>query len=782
MTTVAIGRRLGRYELLELLGSTGLASTFLANDTTAGSQVVVKVLSGYFREEPASVQPFLAEVERVKTLRHPGIVPLLESGRDGEHWWLAYEYVPYSTLAETVEPLTVAQALILLNDVAQALDFVHSQGMLHGNLKPSNVFLAPDGHARIGDLGMSVLAQAAHPLVRSTLNTPHPCFTAPERAQGLGSGPRTDVYALGALAYELLTGTLPFYALGFSAVLAKQMTMEPLPPSVLNAALPGPVDEVVIQALARRPEQRLASGAAFVAALRAAIAPVPPEQRLPKPTDEVLESASSRRGLAGTHQAPSAAPSAATQTDTREIKLCPSCGAENREGDKYCSTCWAPIGKWRGATVEEVRQLRRKMLNALRRRRLLTGTVVVGLLAFLAFWVTWQVTGPTHFLDAPSSNVVSAPGEGEWAMYRHDPLHTGVIVAGPSSFRGEVAWTFKTQEPFLGSPAVVGDRVYVATGDRRVVALDARSGTVLWETPTSGPMDSALAVAGDLLYVGLRDQQVLALRTDTGEIAWRYATGGPVQTSPVVAHGVVYVTSGDGKLYALDAQKGTKRWSYSYGGYLLNSPVVVEEAVISVNGRGVFHVMGAISGRHRLSYDLYSSVSASPAVVGDRVYIGTTEGKVIAFRWRPVEYPFERSFLRFRQWAVRWGILPGPQPLQKGYVWGTSLFLASFVASPVATQDTLYLVSTDGRVFALSIDTGETRWERTVSDAVYASPLLVGDQLYVSSRDSGIYILDAKTGEQVGRITIGVGTTADIVVAGDTLYIPSKDGTLYAVK
>lgn len=775
MTTQTVLPKVGRFELLEMLGTTGLASTYLARDPSTGELVAVKVISSYFRQTPGSVEPFMQEMERVRQLRHPNILSLLELGRDAARWWLVYARATAPSLARQTASATLERAMTILRDVAQALDSSHAQGVRHGNLKPANIFADEKGHALVGDFGMGLLADAVHPLVRSTLNTPHPCYSAPERTQGLATGPTTDVYSLAALAYQLLTGRLPIFALGASAVLAKQMTMDPPAPSSVNPTLPRAVDSVLLRALSRRPEVRPSSPLDLIRQLEEALEPADRGLMLPeRPEDETVE----RPSRTTIHAPVQAEPGQAAPA----VKMCPACGAENPERAVFCRACWSRIQHRRGATLDEVRHLRRVAVRAALQRRLLTGTIAFVLLALLTFKVLWEVTGPNHFLGAPASQIASVPAAGEWAMFRRDPLHSGA-VPGPLDLKGDIAWTFHSVgEPLQSAPAVVEGWVYVTSGDRRVLALDAQSGRIIWQVPTTGPVDSSPAVAGGLVFFGLRDARLLALDAQTGQQRWEYLTGNPIITSPVVAHGTVYVASGDGLLYALDAQTGQKRWTWEYGGFLLGSPVVVEDTVIATSSLGVLHVIDAFSGRHRLSYAVNAAVQSSPAIYDGKLVLGADNGKVFALDWRPLEYPFERGWHRWRSYMTYWKILRGAPPAQKGHLWGVRFPRNPFSSPAVVTEDRVYLASRSGLVLALNAHTGETVWRRSIDVGVWASPVLVGDDLYIAPRAGPVRVLDAVTGEIRREIAIGSGVSGQIVVADGTLYIPSLDGTLYAVR
>jgi outer membrane protein assembly factor BamB len=763
----------GRFLLAEPLGATGLATVHRARDLSRGTEVAVKLLRSYFSRERELVRSFFRELERVQRLAHPNILPPLEMGWTDEDAWVALPYVAWPTLEQRLAegPVSPALALGVLRQIAEALDYAHGQGVPHGDLKPSNLFLGPQGEVLVADFGMAALAEGAHPLVRSTLDTPHPSYTAPERIQGGAPDPASDLYSLGAVAYRMLTGESPFPAKGAAAVPARQLASDPLPPSQRNPSLPRGCDQVLGRALASHPLGRYRRAREFAAALEAPLA-----VGVAQPVTGI------REGRVPAPQAQTALPAGVDGSDalaTRQAEVfCPACGCANPPGDLYCSACWARLADRPLPSREEAEQVRRRIVRDLRLGRALrwglAGLVAAGI-AFLAF--TWFYA-PS--VPRATSLASSASGAGATAMYGLDLARTSATAQGPA-LRGVVAWRFKTGAPLLASPAAVGGVVYQPTGDRRVVALDVRDGRLLWEHPTSGPVDSSPALADGLLYYGQRDGKVVALRQETGEVAWAYGAGGPVMGSPAVDRGVVYIGAGDGVLYALDAKTGQKLWDFQANGWVAPSVPLNQEVVVVPTSSGEVYIVNVKTGRERLFFDVVNTVPSTPALAPDRVFIPTTSGRLVAVDWRKREYPLERTALwwHFHLWV--WGIVDRP-PAQKGFLWSRDLARRTSMSSPALLGDTLYVAAAAGRLYALDATRGRTRWEYALGATSYSSPVVAGPAVYLGAEDGSVHAVDRETGARLWTTTVGGSIATRPVVAGDTLYAASADGTLYAIR
>ncbi|HUE39091.1 MAG TPA: protein kinase [Candidatus Binatia bacterium] len=280
-------RRLGRYELLELLGHGAMGVVYKAHDSFLDRTVAVKT---YRQDVPITDQVrkrFEREVRTASKLNHPNIVVVHDGGLEQDVPYLAMEYVEGPTLAAELTRrgrLPTAEALALIEEVAEGLAYAHAHGVVHRDLKPANILLA-GGTPKIADFGVAKLMTAE--ATATTMPVGTPSYMAPEQIEGKSIDARTDVFALAILAYELLTGKAPFAGEGWTAVMFQIMNVEPEPPSKVDPSLPVAVDDVIGRALAKDPARRTADAATFSRELREAFAPpkpvVPPAASMPKP-------------------------------------------------------------------------------------------------------------------------------------------------------------------------------------------------------------------------------------------------------------------------------------------------------------------------------------------------------------------------------------------------------------------------------------------------------------------------------------------------------------------
>jgi hypothetical protein len=272
------GRTLGHYRLLSLIGTGGMAEVYRARDTRLPREVAVKVLPATLASDPSYVQRFRSEARRVAKLRHPNIVPVYEFGeQDG----LLYLVMPL--LGESLRDrmsraggrLPIPEALAVAIQVAEALEAAHVQGIVHRDVKPENVLLDPDGSALLTDFGIArELAFLRRPgsvqtLAATGLPVGTPEYMAPEQLRGGPVDQRADVYGLGAVLYELLTGRAPHEAATPYEVAALSLTAPIIPPSKLNPDIGPQLEAVMMMALSRDVNQRYHSLAAFIRALYA---------------------------------------------------------------------------------------------------------------------------------------------------------------------------------------------------------------------------------------------------------------------------------------------------------------------------------------------------------------------------------------------------------------------------------------------------------------------------------------------------------------------------------
>jgi len=277
---------IGKYEILEELGRGGFATVYKARDVELERVVALKVLHPYYAEDRQFVERFRQEARAAARLRHPHIVTVYEAGEAGDQLYIAMEYLPGRTLQALLEAegaLPLERALPILEQVAEALDHAHAQGVVHRDVKPGNVMVeqAAEGsrisrsevRATLTDFGLVKALAASTALTSPGTLLGSPEYMAPEQAdpQRAGEvGPAADRYALGVVAYQMLTGRVPFPGNTPATLYAHEHKPVP-PPRSLCPGLPQAVEAVLLRMLAKAPAERFPSAGAFVAQLREAL-------------------------------------------------------------------------------------------------------------------------------------------------------------------------------------------------------------------------------------------------------------------------------------------------------------------------------------------------------------------------------------------------------------------------------------------------------------------------------------------------------------------------------
>jgi eukaryotic-like serine/threonine-protein kinase len=273
---VAVGDVIaGRYTLQELVGAGGMSSVYRAHDELLDRHVALKILHPTYREDEEAVERFRLEAQAVARLSHPNVVTVIDRGEEGGHQFIVFEYVDGVTLKDHVVrqgPLPVDEAVRIAIDVGEALAYAHGNGIVHRDVKPQNVLLNGNGAAKVTDFGIARSVDIDKGVTQTGTVVGTGDYIAPEQASGQPVVPASDVYGLGCVLFELLTGSPPFSGTGFVDV-AMQHIHSPVP-SVreLRADVPPRVAAAVERALAKDPADRFESMDAFVAELQASLA------------------------------------------------------------------------------------------------------------------------------------------------------------------------------------------------------------------------------------------------------------------------------------------------------------------------------------------------------------------------------------------------------------------------------------------------------------------------------------------------------------------------------
>ena len=270
--SLSAGTKLGPYEIVAPIGAGGMGEVYRARDTRLERTVAIKVLPGNLSSSPEVRQRFEREAKTISQLSHPHICALYDVGRDGDTDYLVMEYLEGETLSERLSKgaLSLEQTLRYGIEIAEALDTAHRQGIVHRDLKPGNVMLTKSG-VKLLDFG---LAKAFAPVTQASSLTALPTamgspnltqegtilgtfqYMAPEQLEGKEADPRTDIFAFGAVLYEMATGQKPFGGKSQASLIAAILEREPPAISTVQPMTPPALDRVVKTCLAKDPEDR----------------------------------------------------------------------------------------------------------------------------------------------------------------------------------------------------------------------------------------------------------------------------------------------------------------------------------------------------------------------------------------------------------------------------------------------------------------------------------------------------------------------------------------------
>jgi serine/threonine-protein kinase len=248
----------GRYEVATLLGQGGMAAVYLGTDRVLGRRVAVKVLDARFARDTSFVTRFRREAQAAASLNHPNVVSVFDTGSDDGTHYIVLEYIQGKTLSQVIRedaPLLPERAVEIAESVAAGLSIAHGDGIIHRDIKPGNVMLTPTGDVKVMDFGIA-RATTSESITQTATVLGTAAYFSPEQAQGGPVDARSDLYSLGCVLYEMLTGRQPFSADSPLAVAYKHVREDPVPPSKLNPDVPGELDAVVMKLMAKSPDNR----------------------------------------------------------------------------------------------------------------------------------------------------------------------------------------------------------------------------------------------------------------------------------------------------------------------------------------------------------------------------------------------------------------------------------------------------------------------------------------------------------------------------------------------
>ncbi len=276
MDNVQPGQMLGPYRIINQIGKGGMATVYKAYQASVDRYVAIKVLPSQLAESPEFARRFQQEARIIAKLEHPHILPVFDYGESDGVAYFVMRYLDAGTLKERMEsrrPLPLEEIDRIFTQLAEALSYAHGHGVVHRDLKPANALIDSQGNIFLTDFGIAKLLESASPRLTQTdaiMGTP--AYISPEQAQSRPVDQRSDIYSLGIILYEMATGQVPYVADTPLAVLFKHISDPLPPPSQVKPDIPPSIEQVILQALSKNPEDRFGTAAEFIAAWKRAIA------------------------------------------------------------------------------------------------------------------------------------------------------------------------------------------------------------------------------------------------------------------------------------------------------------------------------------------------------------------------------------------------------------------------------------------------------------------------------------------------------------------------------
>ena len=532
-----IGQTIADYRLLQILGQGGMGAVFLAqHPDEPGLQVAIKVLlsSKYSLAQTCTAfqARFMREARTMSLLQHQHIIPVLSYGKLDDLAYIVMPYLPGGTLSARLKmqrgSLPLQEVNRYLHQLANALDYAHQQSIVHRDIKPANVLLSADGDVSLTDFGIARFFESDPDLLNTVpvvltatgevFGTPS--YMAPEIFNGELAGPAADIYALGVMLYQLVTGRLPFQGKGPLDVGIKHLSEIPLPPRSLRPELPEPAEVALLHALAKSPADRFTSAGAFADAFGAGLK----GRWTPATSLYALQLVTPATQVRPLEQSPMLHSAQSESAGRKRLSARPQGNV------KVIFAGLVIVMVMLQALVAGMVLGARNLGTSSSLSALSTDTHKV--VASTPIATNTSRHAPITAIPVPSPSPPSNPSS--YITVYNDPTAIMFAVSNNTLYalnkdKGTVVWNYITNGPIIPQPDVVGSAVYIVTGKGRVYALNITSGALLWSYSTHVHVSSPLIVHNGIVTVYADNGNSYELQANSGRL---FAMVGPTATPP----------------------------------------------------------------------------------------------------------------------------------------------------------------------------------------------------------------------------------------------------------
>jgi serine/threonine-protein kinase len=589
-----------RYEIVAEIGRGGMGVVYRAYDAALERTVALKVLAPQLAGEPGFAAWLRREAISTARLRHPHIALLYEFGQTDDLAFLVMEYVPGASLRQLLAdgPIAPERALAILAQIADALEYAHSAGVVHRDVKPSNILVGAGDQAVLIDFGLADLEDLTVTGDSAQMGTPH--YMSPEQAAGKQVSGWSDQYALAALAYEMLAGTPPFHGRTAAAVVHAHIYEQAPAATEQRPSLPAALNAVLGRGLAKLPEDRYPTPTAFVAALHESfLTPARPRARRWRWLLGGIAGSIALVALALVLWTMRAAP-APTTIATVVPEIVPVLQTIKWDYDLGLVGTSQPVIAARTLVFEPPNG---------------------ALIALNA------ENGSLRWAKDGGANPFGAPGAGAGVVFVGDS-NGDVVCLDPTN--GRIIWRTHLGSGVRQAPTRSNDRVFVTTVKGAIASLQTGSGQLLWSRQLADGMGLPTVGAGSVFVAA--GQALYALDINSGGLRWVFEAPSLITTQPTVADGLVLVGTESGELRGFEAENGVERLRWQARGAISARPLVADEAIYVADQSGMLTALRRDGSQLQLiwSYeaDPATAIVATPLLAGGRLIVGTSGGMV----------------------------------------------------------------------------------------------------------------------------------------------------------